>query len=746
MEGVKENLQKALNRPRKEKGITLVALVITIVVIIILAMITINFLFGENGLITKAQEAKKMSEIEEVREKLEMATGTAIIDGKGHTTIDDYFELIESEGIIGNKDSDTLDNGDGTYDVTTNEGFIFQVMPVPEKDNADDILIDYVGETNGPRIKSVTATTTTNSATIEVEAVNAENAVYKYEYKKNGESDWQALEGENGSTCTINNLEENEIYNIRVTVEVTSGGNKGTATREINVRTGEMPTGAITFEQETWQGDGTASVVVHSSQEGYTIQYQIVVTGSVTDPEELEEANWKPVANGGQITGIQHNQTVYARLWDGHNGSSYASADIKDTEVPQEANIQLSSTNVTTGTTVTATVTHVDSESGPEITQCRYVWNTSSGKIGTDASSYTGGAFSSNGQQISRNMSSRGTYYLHVLTVDKAGNKWETVSSGITVRQLVTSISVSPATLTLEEGETSQLTATVSPNNTTDKSVTWSSNNTSVATVSNNGTVTAVSEGTATITATAKDGSNVKGMCSVTVEASNTIENILKAGDWVTYPSSQGNIECVVLYDSSSEYGVEIIAMEIVEEVELGNGTGSSSSSISPIDFNTAMDSYNNAISTLNTRAGNYNNSIYSTRARCVGSDQSNPTLDNPGYFTSSYSWFSSYNGKLKNGDTHYKTDWNQMGTLGIRNLNYVYWLASRNMSSDSCIFFTRIVGNNLGSYELCSVIDTGRTYSRSYTAGLRPIFLLKSGIIVTGGSGTESSPYTLGT
>ena len=110
MEGVKQNLQKALNRPRKEKGITLVALVITIVVIIILAMITINFLFGENGLITKAQEAKKMSSIEEVREKLEMATGTAIIDGKGHTTIDDYFELIESEGIIGNKDNDTFEN------------------------------------------------------------------------------------------------------------------------------------------------------------------------------------------------------------------------------------------------------------------------------------------------------------------------------------------------------------------------------------------------------------------------------------------------------------------------------------------------------------------------------------------------------------------------------------------------------------------------------------------------------------
>lgn len=219
---------------KNKNGITLIALVLTIVIIIILAMITIAFLFGENGLLTKTQEAKKMSEIENAREKLEMATGTAIIDGKGITTIDDYFDLIESEGIIGNKENDTSDNGDGTYEVVTEDGFIFQVMPVPEKDNAEDILIDYIGETNGPRIKNVEATTTTNSATIKVEAENAENAVYKYEYKKDGEDSWQVVDGATGDTCTIEELEENQIYNIRVTVEVASGGNKGTATREIS--------------------------------------------------------------------------------------------------------------------------------------------------------------------------------------------------------------------------------------------------------------------------------------------------------------------------------------------------------------------------------------------------------------------------------------------------------------------------------------------------------------------------------
>ena len=41
-----------------EKGITLIALVVTIIILLILAGITINMLLGENGIIRTAQEAK----------------------------------------------------------------------------------------------------------------------------------------------------------------------------------------------------------------------------------------------------------------------------------------------------------------------------------------------------------------------------------------------------------------------------------------------------------------------------------------------------------------------------------------------------------------------------------------------------------------------------------------------------------------------------------------------------------------
>ena len=45
----------------KQNGITLVALVVTIVILIILATVTINTAFGENGLIKQAQKAKDMA-------------------------------------------------------------------------------------------------------------------------------------------------------------------------------------------------------------------------------------------------------------------------------------------------------------------------------------------------------------------------------------------------------------------------------------------------------------------------------------------------------------------------------------------------------------------------------------------------------------------------------------------------------------------------------------------------------------
>ena len=47
------------SRRKNNKGITLIALVITIVVLLILAGVTIAALSGDNGILTRAKEAKE---------------------------------------------------------------------------------------------------------------------------------------------------------------------------------------------------------------------------------------------------------------------------------------------------------------------------------------------------------------------------------------------------------------------------------------------------------------------------------------------------------------------------------------------------------------------------------------------------------------------------------------------------------------------------------------------------------------
>ena len=98
----------------------------------------------------------------------------------------------------------------------------------------------------------------------------------------------------------------------------------------------------------------------------------------------------------------------------------------------------------------------------------------------------------------------------------------------------VTSVTVTPATTSVQVGKTRSLTATVAPANADNKTVTWRSSDEKVATVNANGVVTGVAAGEATITATTVDG-NKAASCQVTVTNSETpSSSTLRAWDFVT--------------------------------------------------------------------------------------------------------------------------------------------------------------------------------------------------------------------
>ncbi len=116
-----------------------------------------------------------------------------------------------------------------------------------------------------------------------------------------------------------------------------------------------------------------------------------------------------------------------------------------------------------------------------------------------------------------------GTYTVKATNIILSKNSLEDTYAGqdLTVNvevlpRLCERVQLSSESLTLEVGQSHQLTATALPENPTSRAVSWTSSNESVATVDAEGHVEVVGVGQADITATATDGSGAKGVCRIT--------------------------------------------------------------------------------------------------------------------------------------------------------------------------------------------------------------------------------------
>lgn len=139
-------------------------------------------------------------------------------------------------------------------------------------------------------------------------------------------------------------------------------------------------------------------------------------------------------------------------------------------------------------------------------------------------------------------------------TIIKATGQTSSASVSVTVSEensevLVTSLSVSLSSLTLNVGQNASLTTTISPSNATNKEVVWSSSNSTIVSV-NNGNISALKAGSATISVKTTDGSNLSAQTSVTVKEVSTeagyhlVTNIseLNTGDKVLIASRDKNV------------------------------------------------------------------------------------------------------------------------------------------------------------------------------------------------------------
>ena len=96
---------------KNKKGITLIALVVTIVVLLILAGVTISLLLDENGIITKSKDARNANRSGAIKEEITLwkADKFAADNGAGsHESMDDFLARLKTRGLISDEDIATI--------------------------------------------------------------------------------------------------------------------------------------------------------------------------------------------------------------------------------------------------------------------------------------------------------------------------------------------------------------------------------------------------------------------------------------------------------------------------------------------------------------------------------------------------------------------------------------------------------------------------------------------------------------
>ena len=345
-----------------------------------------------------------------------------------------------------------------------------------------------------------------------------------------------------------------KVGTATITATTTDGSNL-TATCKVTVV--ETPATGISLNKTTASLKATETVTLTAT-----------VTPSTTTNKAV---TWKSsdetiatVSNGVVTAHKVGTADITATTTDGSN----LSATCKVTVVATAATgISLNKTTASLKANETVTLTATVTPS--TATNKSVIWSSSNTSVAT---------VSSTGVVTAKAV---GTATITATTTD-GSNKTATCQVTV-VETPATGISLNKTTASLKATETVTLTATIKPSTATNKNVTWKSSNTSVATVSSTGVVTAKAVGTATITATTADGSNLSATCKVTVVETpvtgitlNKTTASLKANETVTLtatvtPSTATNKS--VTWSSSNTSVATVSSTGVVTAKAVGTAT-----------------------------------------------------------------------------------------------------------------------------------------------------------------------------
>ena len=676
---------------RRERGITTIGLVVTIIVMLILAGVTISLMQGNSGIISKADESKSQTERKEVIEKAKMTVSEKVVNNGGNELTRSELKEILEQYFINVPEDYTLETilktkeENGKYEIKVSEIYDRDIMTENEETDGSTEVVPPTSSTNVENGNS--GNTGSGGNTGGTGNTNSEST-------SGGNSN---NTGNGGSNSTEIDVTKVEMDKQTATVDI-----NGENTVQLNAKV--IPSNANKNTEITWTSKKKAvasvnqkglvtgktvgnSMIMATSQNGYSADCLVVcqakITGikinpvtanmtvgqkitltATTSPEIVtENVTWKSrnedvakVDNNGNVTGI--GKGVVEIIAQNPGGTIQAVCTVTVKINPTEIRLNYSKLVLDKNS---SNIPKLEATILPDTTYVNnsIVWDSSNKNVVTVE----------NGK-----LTLIGNGKTQITAKTENGL---TATCDVTVQTSITSIAVSSTSKKMEVNQTAQLTATVTPADATEK-VQWTSSNTDVATVNDTGFVTAKATGTVTITVKNSDG---KKSATCVVDVTRQVSTSESYVGYYADVDGDGTVDGIIfadlLHGKTGQWGNGLLINgDVTYTIPTIESTKVKSYKISQKDYTNQL----GGTAKILTQAGEGENRFYVLAL----SDAGNCQLAWLGHYQNAY---------VGNGwDVPSKSQWAMfLDQLGITKSNYTnyglsneYWTSSGTVNSDT--------------------------------------------------------------
>ena len=173
---------------KRNAGITLIALVITIIVLLILATISITMLTGDNAILNRATNARTQTIHANVYEQLQIEALAYLTDKTTSKTSSTLIEYLQSKSIIENE----IGENTGKYQINVT-ALLGSKQSLGNGDATVELKDVYMLEKQNPQEGSIVNTKVATTTPIQIAATSTNQITYKVEYYGNGASEFSTL-------------------------------------------------------------------------------------------------------------------------------------------------------------------------------------------------------------------------------------------------------------------------------------------------------------------------------------------------------------------------------------------------------------------------------------------------------------------------------------------------------------------------------------------------------------------------